>query len=129
MDSIQNIVSTCKISEKIINLQETAKNIPNSYYTPNKFNAVVIKHTDPKATTMLFNSGRLVCTDSKHMPDNKLACEKTAFLLGTHYISEYSIQKRVCVKVPTGVKSMKEKLGLEKIILNLSTCAAKEHAV
>ena len=39
--------------------------------------------------------------------------------------------KRVCVKVPTGIKSiemapsMKDKLGLEKRILNLSTCAAK----
>ena len=95
MVSIQNVVSTCKIFEKIINLQETAKNIPNSYYTPNKFNAVVIKYTDPKATTMLFNSGRLVCTGAKHMADNKLACEKTAFLLGTHYMSEYTIQNIV----------------------------------
>ena len=62
-------------------MQETAKNIPNSYYTPNKFNAAVIKYTDPKATTMLFNSGRLV-TGAKHMADNKLACEKNCIPVG-----------------------------------------------
>ena len=82
MVSIQNVVSTCKISEKIINLHETAKNIPNSYYTPNKFDAVEIKYTEPKATTMLFNSGRLVCTGTKHMDDNKHDLRKNCIPIG-----------------------------------------------
>ena len=95
MVTIQNVVSTCKISVTNLNLHEIAQNIPNSYYKPNKFNAVVIKYIDPKATIMLFNSGRLVCTGAKTLSDNKMACEKTAVLLNTHNISEYTIQNIV----------------------------------
>ena len=67
MATIQNVVSTCKISQNYINLHDIPEKIKNSHYNPTKFNEAIIKLHEPKATILLFSSGRFVCTGTKNI--------------------------------------------------------------
>jgi transcription initiation factor TFIID TATA-box-binding protein len=95
MASIQNIVSTCKISEKPLNLQKIAEKCPNTTYEPRHFNAAIIKLKTPKTTGLLFSSGRLVCTGSKNMDDNKMACENICHFIANTQVNDLVVQNIV----------------------------------
>ena len=95
MATIQNVVSTCKISENYINLHDIPEKMKNAHYNPTKFNAAIIKIYEPKATILLFSSGRFVCTGTKNICDNKTACENICRLLGSTCFSEYKIHNVV----------------------------------
>jgi transcription initiation factor TFIID TATA-box-binding protein len=61
---IQNIVASVSYGVEI-NLDACAQNLPTSMYEPEHFPAVIHKMTDPEATILLFNSGRVICTGVK----------------------------------------------------------------
>lgn len=61
---IQNIVASVSYGVEI-NLDACAENLPTSMYEPEHFPAVIHKMTDPEATILLFNSGRVICTGVK----------------------------------------------------------------
>lgn len=61
---IQNIVASVSYGVEI-NLDTCAQNLPRNMYEPEHFPAVIHKMTDPEATILLFNSGRVICTGVK----------------------------------------------------------------
>ena len=71
----QNVVSTmnCGIP---LNLLDIATQTRNSEYNPSRFSAVVLRIRQPKATALIFHSGKIVVTGTKSIPDSKYAARK-----------------------------------------------------
>jgi len=89
----------------VAHLTPYAISIPTVYhlqYDPKHFNEIIIKIHDPKATYLLFASGRLVCTGTRDISANKQAIEKIRLLLKScgvncilHQPTEYIIRNIV----------------------------------
>eukprot|EP01028_Stygiella_incarcerata_P010692 TRINITY_DN567_c1_g1_i2.p1 TRINITY_DN567_c1_g1~~TRINITY_DN567_c1_g1_i2.p1 ORF type:complete len:113 (+),score=19.47 TRINITY_DN567_c1_g1_i2:144-482(+) len=70
--SIQNIVSTASV-DITVDLQEMAARLRNAEYSPHRFPAVIIRLQTPKATLLLFRSGKIVCTGTTSKKDSVIA--------------------------------------------------------
>jgi transcription initiation factor TFIID TATA-box-binding protein len=105
--SIQNIVSTANIGCRI-DLKFIANNGANIEYKPKKFVAAIIRIRQPKTTTLLFNSGKMVCTGAKSVEENKKGARRAARLIQKIYkfkkkiiFANYIVQNMVAsFKVP-----------------------------
>lgn len=78
--AIQNVVATASLGTSV-NLRTVASNIRNIEHNPRRFPAAVFRLRDPKATILIFESGKLVCTGAKSEEMAKLACRKTAKII------------------------------------------------
>jgi transcription initiation factor TFIID TATA-box-binding protein len=105
--SIQNIVSTANIGSRI-DLKFIANNGTNIEYKPKKFVAAILRLRKPKTTTLLFNSGKLVCTGAKSIEENKKGARRVARMIQKIYkfkkrvvFANYIVQNMVAsFKVP-----------------------------
>jgi transcription initiation factor TFIID TATA-box-binding protein len=61
---IQNVVATGNLNQSL-NLNDIQKAFKTSEYNPKRFPGLVYKLKRPKTSTLLFNSGKMVCTGSK----------------------------------------------------------------
>jgi transcription initiation factor TFIID TATA-box-binding protein len=105
--SIQNIVSTANIGSRI-DLKFIANNGANIEYKPKKFVAAILRLRKPKTTTLLFNSGKLVCTGAQSIEENKKGARRVARMIQKIYkfkkrivFANYIVQNMVAsFKVP-----------------------------
>ena len=77
---IQNIVSTVDLGCPI-NLKEIALQAQNTQYIPNKFSGLIMRIKEPKATALIFSTGKMVCLGAKTEEDSKNACRKFGKIL------------------------------------------------
>ena len=61
---LQNVVVTVTLNQKI-SLDAVVKSIPDVEYRPGQFPGVVFRLKRPKTATLIFNSGKMVCTGAK----------------------------------------------------------------
>ncbi|MBC8251251.1 MAG: TATA-box-binding protein [Candidatus Nitrosopelagicus sp.] len=61
--SIVNVVASATIDQKL-DLLEITEKFPNVEYNPEQFPGAVFRLEKPKTATLLFNSGKMVCTGS-----------------------------------------------------------------
>ncbi|CAM6108413.1 unnamed protein product [Calypogeia fissa] len=84
LDSIKpkmtNVVSGFNIGVQV-DPNQIARKAMNAEYNPKRFNAVIMRIREPKATALIFPSGRLIVTGAKNEDDSKLACRKVARIL------------------------------------------------
>jgi len=62
--SIENVVATATIEQRL-DLKEITKKFPNVEWNPDLFPGAVFRLKNPKTATLLFRSGKMVCTGSK----------------------------------------------------------------
>ena len=62
--SIVNVVSSASIDQKI-DLIEISKKFPETEYNPEQFPGLVFRLTNPKTATLIFRTGKMVCTGAK----------------------------------------------------------------
>ena len=62
--SIENVVASASVDQKM-DLNDITKNFPNVEYHPDQFPGLVFRLTNPKTATLVFTSGKMVCTGSK----------------------------------------------------------------
>ena len=65
---IENIVTAVNLGGRI-HLEDAARMLPRSMYEPEQFPGLVHRMLDPKSVTLLFASGKLVCTGGKSTSD------------------------------------------------------------
>lgn len=67
---IVNVVATGYIGHRL-NLDDIAKSLssPNIVYNPHKFSAAIYRMKDPRATFLLFSSGKFVCVGTRSVLD------------------------------------------------------------
>ncbi len=61
--SIVNVVASASIKEQL-DLNEIAKKFPDTEYHPEQFPGLVFRLKVPKTATLVFRTGKMVCTVS-----------------------------------------------------------------
>jgi len=62
--SIENVVASASIDQKL-NLIDITKKFPDVEYNPEQFPGAVFRLRNPKTATLLFSTGKMVCTGAK----------------------------------------------------------------
>lgn len=53
----------------------------NSEYNPSRFTGLIMRIQNPRATALIFRSGKLVCTGARSEEDSLLAAKKFARII------------------------------------------------
>lgn len=77
---IQNCVASVSLGCEL-NLQTINFRTRNSEYNPQRFHGVVMRIREPRCTSLIFRSGKLVCTGARNENDAKLAARKFARII------------------------------------------------
>jgi len=96
---IYNVVATASVDSRL-DLGKISRHYPNLDYRPEKFPGLPFRLREPKSCTLIFNSGKLVCTGTKSEKEARRAIRKVIKKLGSVYgrkltIPEISIQNIV----------------------------------
>ncbi|MCJ7505893.1 TATA-box-binding protein [Candidatus Bathyarchaeota archaeon] len=75
MVSIQNVVSTASLGQSL-DLRSIVRTIPGVQYRPETFPGLVYRLKKPKTATLIFGSGKMVCTGAKSERQSKKAVMK-----------------------------------------------------
>lgn len=77
---IQNIVAKMNLEAKI-DLSKLAINKQETEYEPESFPGLTLRMQNPKATFLIFGSGKVVITGCKSLKDLKEACAKVEVIV------------------------------------------------
>ena len=75
MIAIQNIVASVSLNQKI-DLQEIVEKFPHTEYNPSVFPGLVFRLKKPKTATLIFGTGKMVCTGAKSEKLSRRAVDK-----------------------------------------------------
>jgi len=111
---IQNIVLSVTYEGTEFNLEKLDRSLDGARYDPESFPGVVYKSEDPRASFLIFASGKMNCVGASSMNDAKLAIKKLTRKIREAHIKVKSEPK---VKVQNIVASINfgRKFDLEHI--------------
>jgi transcription initiation factor TFIID TATA-box-binding protein len=69
---IQNVVASATLNQKV-DLNAVVKSFPGVEYRPEQFPGLVFRIKRPKTATLIFNSGKMVCTGAKSEKESRRA--------------------------------------------------------
>ena len=69
---IQNVVAAATLNQKV-DLNAVVKSFPGVEYRPEQFPGLVFRIRTPKTATLIFNSGKMVCTGAKSESESRRA--------------------------------------------------------
>jgi len=72
---IQNVVASVTLNQKV-DLNAVVKSFPGVEYRPEQFPGLVFRLKRPKTATLIFNSGKMVCTGAKSEKESRRAVMK-----------------------------------------------------
>jgi len=73
--NIENVVASATLRQTI-DLNAVVKNFPSVEYRPEQFPGLVFRLKKPKTATLIFNSGKMVCTGAKSENQAKKAVRR-----------------------------------------------------
>ncbi|NLF88625.1 TATA-box-binding protein [Candidatus Bathyarchaeota archaeon] len=73
--SIENVVASATLNQKV-DLNSVVKGYPGVEYRPEQFPGLVFRLKRPKTATLIFSSGKMVCTGAKSEKEAKRAVLK-----------------------------------------------------
>ncbi|XHH10609.1 MAG: TATA-box-binding protein [Candidatus Bathyarchaeia archaeon] len=73
--SIENVVASATLNQKV-DLNSVVKGYPGVEYRPEEFPGLVFRLKRPKTTTLIFSSGKMVCTGAKSEKEARRAVIK-----------------------------------------------------
>lgn len=100
--SIENVVASATIDQPL-DLNDIADKFPDVEYHPDQFPGAVFRLKIPKTATLLFSTGKMVCTGSKSEEMAKKAVDKVVKMLRKGGIK---IKKNATVTVQNIVSSI-----------------------
>ena len=75
--TIQNVVATARFNQRF-DLNAITRAFPHVEYRPERFPGLVFRLEKPKTATLIFTSGRMVCTGAKSEGEARKAISKVA---------------------------------------------------
>lgn len=100
--SIENVVASATIDQKL-DLDQIQKKFPAVEYAPEQFPGAVFRLSSPKTATLLFRTGKMVCTGSKSSDMAKKAVDTVVNTLRKNKIK---IKKDAIVTIQNMVASV-----------------------
>lgn len=119
---IENVVASTSLGEEL-DLQSIALALEGAEYEPEQFPGLIYRLKEPKTATLLFRSGKVVCTGAKSLDDVKVAISKVAKQVenaGIKITIEPVIEVQNIVassdlEQPINLNAIAISLGLEKV--------------
>ncbi len=110
---IENIVASASLGIKIP-LEKMIKYLEGTEYEPEQFPGLVYRVKDPKAATLIFSSGKIVCTGARSIEDVKKVIKK---VISTIRKAKIGNPRKYTIQIENIVASakLKSKLNLDKI--------------
>lgn len=115
--SIENVVASATLKQDI-NLNSVVKAFPHVEYRPEQFPGLVFRLKKPKTATLIFGSGKMVCTGAKSERQAKSAVRKVVRELKNNGIV---ILRRPTIEIQNIVASasLGGRIDLEKAVYHL----------
>ncbi|XP_011344145.1 TATA-box-binding protein isoform X2 [Ooceraea biroi] len=114
---LQNVVSTVYLGTEL-KLMYINVRTRNSEYNPARFTGLIMRIQNPRATALIFRSGKLVCTGARSVDDSRLAAKKFARIIQKLGFSakfiDFKIQNIVAtcdLKFPIRLESLNQMHG------------------
>ena len=114
---IENVVASV-VLDQYIDLEAITKNIPTVDYNPDQFPGLVFRLTRPKTATLIFSSGKMVCTGAKSEKDVKRAIKKIITTLKAKGIVIVG-KPKITIQNIVASANLKSGVNLEKAALLL----------
>ena len=121
---IENIVASTILAEKL-DLDYITKSIKITEYEPEQFPGLIYRLKDPKTATLLFSSGKGICTGAKNIEDVRRTVNTIADQLRNFGIEVYdnndlkitiqNIVATACLQAELNLNQVAVGLGLENI--------------
>jgi transcription initiation factor TFIID TATA-box-binding protein len=114
---IENIVASVSLGIRIP-LETLVENLEGTEYEPEQFPGLVYRVKDPKAATLIFSSGKIVCTGARSVEDVKKVVKKVVKVIKDTKIGS---PKKYDIQIENIVASSKLEsvLNLDKIAFDL----------
>lgn len=106
---VENVVAFTALG-KPIPLIKVARKLERAEYNPESFPGVIYRVKDPRAATLIFSSGKIVCTGAKSVEMAKKAMKKVV-----------NDMRKLGVKLPT-----KFKVSVENLVASTQIVAKKK---
>ena len=100
--SIENVVASATVDQKM-DLNDITKKFPDVEYHPDQFPGLVFRLKSPKTATLIFSSGKMVCTGAKSERMSKNAVKIVVEKLRTGKIK---VKKNAVVTIQNIVASI-----------------------
>jgi len=116
--SLENVVASASVDQKI-DLIEITKKFPDTEYNPEQFPGLVFRLTKPKTATLIFRTGKMVCTGAK---SEEMAVKAVNTVVQMLRKSKVKIKKDAVITVQNMVASINlgGKIHLEKAARTLA---------
>jgi len=115
--NIQNVVATATLNQKV-DLNAVVKSYPGVEYRPEQFPGLVFRLKRPKTATLIFSSGKMVCTGAKSGKESRRAIMKVVKELKKDGIIIVSKPDLKVVNIVASA-SLGGKVDLEKTVTTL----------
>ena len=115
---IENVVASTSLGREL-DLPGIVKTLEGAEYKPEQFPGLIFRMKSPKAATLLFRSGKVVCTGAKSLEEVRLALDHLVKELGS---SGVAVDKKPEITVQNIVASadLGSVINLNAIAISLS---------
>lgn len=110
---IVNVVTSAKF-ENTIDLQKIIECVPQTEYNPTQFPGLVLRLVFPKASVLIFESGKMICTGTKSKEQSTRAINSVMSRLATHGIDLGEKEPEIEVQNMVASVNLKGAINLEK---------------
>jgi transcription initiation factor TFIID TATA-box-binding protein len=114
---IENVVASTSLGEEL-DLQSIALALDGAEYEPEQFPGLIYRLKEPKTATLLFRSGKVVCTGAKSLDDVKIAVTKVAKQIEKAGI-KVNTQPKVEVQNIVASSDLEQEINLNAIAISL----------
>ena len=114
---IENVVASTSLGEEL-DLQSIALALDGAEYEPEQFPGLIYRLKEPKTATLLFRSGKVVCTGAKSLDDVKIAVAKVAKQIEKAGI-KVNTQPKVEVQNIVASSDLEQEINLNAIAISL----------
>jgi len=114
---IENVVASV-VLDQYIDLEAVTRSIPSVDYNPEQFPGLVFRLDKPKTATLIFSSGKMVCTGAKSEKDVKKAIKKIVSTLKSKGIIMIG-KPKITIQNIVASANLKANINLEKAALTL----------
>src|SRR5512136_23307 len=114
---IQNIVASAALNQRI-SLKTIVEKFPHAEYSPRVFPGLVFRLKKPKTATLIFETGKMVCTGAKSEKEAIRAVNKVVKELRTHGMQ---VLNKPAIKIQNIVASaaLNGEIDLENVVYKL----------
>ena len=114
---IENIVASTSLGRRL-DLQSILPKLEGAEYDPSRFPGLIYRIKEPKTATLLFTSGKTVCTGAKSVDDLSLAIRKVESDIKAAGV-DFDVESQIEIQNIVASSDLKQEVNLNDIAIGL----------